>query len=69
MVGETYDFGNRDLLKQYIDPATKLDGQFDFPLRRLLVEATLLRTTKMSDLASFMDGNDYFYGANAVMST
>ncbi len=69
MVGETYDFGNRDLLKQYIDPATKLDGQFDFPLRRHVVEATLMRTMSMSDLAAFMDSNDYFYGANAVMST
>ena len=33
MVGETYDFGNRDLIKSYVDPSTKLDGQFDFPLR------------------------------------
>lgn len=69
MVGETYDFGNRDLLKQYVDPATKLDGQFDFPLRRHVVESTLIRTMDMSALAAFMDSNDYFYGANAVMST
>ncbi len=69
MVGETYDFGNRDLIKKYIDPNTMLDGQFDFPLRRHLVEATINRKMKMSDLASFMDGNDYFYGASAVMST
>jgi len=69
MVGETYDFGNRDLLKQYIEPSTKLDGQFDFPLRKHIVEAVLMRTMRMSDLAAFMDGNDYFYGANAVMST
>ncbi|MBX3199835.1 MAG: hypothetical protein KF894_16990 [Labilithrix sp.] len=69
MVGETYDFGNRDLLKKYIDPATKLDGQFDFPLRSYIVESTLMRTRSMSDLASFMDTNDYFYGASAVMST
>ncbi len=68
MVGETYDFGNRDVLKAYIDPTTKLDGQFDFPLRRLAVEAVLMRTTKMSDLAAFMASNDYFYGASAVMS-
>jgi glycosidase len=69
MVGETYDFGNRDILKRYIDPATKLDGQFDFPLRRHVVDATIMRKMKMSDLASFMDTNDYFYGAGAVMST
>jgi glycosidase len=69
MVGETYDFGNRDLLKQYVEPTTKLDGQFDFPLRKVIVESTLLRTTSMNDLAAFMDSNDYFYGASAVMST
>ncbi len=69
MVGETYDFGNRDVLKSYVDPSTKLDGQFDFPLRKVLVESVLMRTVKMSDLANFMNGNEYFYGANAVMST
>lgn len=69
MVGETYDFGNRDLLKQYIDPATKLDGQFDFPLRKNVVDAVIMRKQGMSDLASFMNSNDYYYGASAVMST
>lgn len=69
MVGETYDFGNRDLLKQYVDPATKLDGQFDFPLRKSIVESVLMRTAGMNELASFMDGNDYYYGASALMST
>jgi glycosidase len=69
MVGETYDFGNRDLLKQYVDPSTKLDGQFDFPLRANLVNAVIMRTQNMSDLASFMNSNDYYYGASAVMST
>src|SRR5262249_44285551 len=69
MVGETYDFGNRDVIKSYVDPATKLDGQFDFPLRRHIVEALLMRVMNMSDLANFMNTNDYYYGASAVMST
>lgn len=70
MVGETYDFGNRDVLKAYVDPQTKLDGQFDFPLRKNLVEAVIMRKYQgMSDLAAFMNGNDYFYGGNAIMST
>ncbi len=70
MVGETYDFGNRDVLKAYIDPATKLDGQFDFPLRKNLVEAVIMRKYQgMSELAAFMNGNDFFYGGNAIMST
>jgi glycosidase len=69
MVGETYDFGNRDLIKSFVDPSTKLDGQFDFPLRANLVNAVIMRTQNMSDLASFMNSNDYYYGASAVMST
>jgi glycosidase len=69
MVGETYDFGNRDFIKSFVDPKTKLDGQFDFPLRLHLVQSILMRTQGMSDLASFMDGNDGYYGTDAIMST
>ena len=69
MVGETYDFGNKPFIKSFVDPATKLDGQFDFPLRLDLVKATLLRQEGMDSLAAFMDGNEDFYGTNAVMST
>ncbi|HEY8077756.1 MAG TPA: alpha-amylase family glycosyl hydrolase, partial [Labilithrix sp.] len=69
MVGETYDFGNRDFIKSFVDPATKLDGQFDFPLRAQLVSNVIMREGSMTDLANFMNSNDYFYGANAVMST
>ena len=46
MVGETYDFQNRGLIASMIDPASKLDGQFDFPLRIRLVEAMLMRSTQ-----------------------
>ncbi len=70
MVGETYDFENRGFIKGFVDPATKLDGQFDFPLRKRIAEAVLMRKyTGMNDLAGYMDGNDAFYGSNAVMST
>ncbi|NOU32933.1 MAG: hypothetical protein HOO96_33955 [Polyangiaceae bacterium] len=69
LVGETYDFGDRGAIKNYVDPATKLDGQFDFPLRKTLVETTLMRIRPMNELASFMDSNDYFYGGTAIMST
>jgi glycosidase len=69
MVGETYDFYNRDFLKSFVNPKDKMDGQFDFPLRRVIVEAVLLKQTGMDALASFMDGNDFYYGANAIMST
>jgi glycosidase len=69
MVGETYDFGNRDFIKTFVEPSSKLDGQFDFPLRKELVETVIMRLRSMTDLANFMNSNDYFYGANAVMST
>ena len=67
LVGETFS-GDPGFIKSYIDPCTKLDGQFDFPLRAQLGQAVLLRQKNMSELASFMDGNTSFYG-NAVMST
>lgn len=67
MVGETFDY-SVEALKYYVDPATKLDGQFDFPIRKELVHKILMRSGSMSDLASFYDGNDYAYGVNAVMS-
>src|SRR5439155_26493664 len=69
IVGETYDFGNQAFIKSFIDPSTMLDGQFDFPLRRVLLQTTLRGAEPMSNLSSFMDGNDGYYGAGAVMST
>ena len=67
-VGETYDFGNRDYLKSFVDPATKLDGQFDFPLRLALLQSVLMRTTPMTALRDLVATNDSFYGPNALMS-
>ncbi len=46
LVGETYDFQNRALIRSMIDSATQLDGQFDFPLRIRLIEAMLMRSTQ-----------------------
>ena len=71
MVGETYDFGNRDYIKSFVNPVTKLDGQFDFPLRLNLVKSIIMRQTGygLDQLATFLDSNDNFYGSDAVMST
>ena len=68
MVGETYDFYDTNFIKSFVDPATKLDGQFDFPARRNVVDAMLLKNESMNDLANFYAGNDFFYGSDAVMS-
>ncbi|HEY0882448.1 MAG TPA: alpha-amylase family glycosyl hydrolase, partial [Archangium sp.] len=67
-VGETYDFGNREYLKSFVDPATKMDGQFDFPLRLNLLQTVVMRTRPMTDLRGFVESNDAFYGPNALMS-
>jgi glycosidase len=69
MVGETYEFGNREFLRSFVDPKTKLDGQFDFPLRLRIVQSILMKQTSIRDLAGFLDGNDGFYGQSAIMST
>jgi glycosidase len=68
MVGETFT-DNKGLLKTYIDPATKLDGQFDFPMRAELVRVILKREGTFYDLEGFLNGNDGYYGAGAVMGT
>lgn len=68
LVGETYT-GDKGLIKSFVDPCAKLDGQFDFPLRAVLDEVLLLRTGKLGDLEKFMNENDSFYGPNALMST
>jgi glycosidase len=44
------------------------DGQFDFPLRALLISNVLMRQGGMQDVANFMDSNTGFYGSS-VMST
>ena len=67
-VGETYDFGNRDYLKSFVDPKTKLDGQFDFPLRLQLLQSVVMRYSTMTALRDLVATNDTFYGPNALMS-
>lgn len=66
MVGETFESGNRDILAKYVAPHL-LDGQFDFPLRGVLVEKVLRRSGSMYELDDFLKTNDSYY--NGVMST
>lgn len=69
LVGETFDYGNRDLLRRFVDPATMLDGQFDFPLKARLCEAVFTPEGRMDSLASWMAGNDGYYGPGSIMTT
>ena len=66
MVGETFTY-QKNVLKPYIDPKTKLDGQFDFPLREKLVNIILRRQSNFYDLDTFLNANDGYYGSGAIM--
>ena len=69
LVGETFDF-DRAYLRSFINPATRLDGQFDFPFRANLCEAVLSQTRPLHELAAWLEEeNDGFYGDDAVMTT
>jgi len=73
LVGETFDYFNRDLLKSYVQPNTMLDGQFDFPLKRVLCEGVFDPAGNISNVANFMAGNDSYYNTSpsntAIMTT
>lgn len=66
LVGETFETGNRDAIRQYVAPDL-LDGQFDFPLRGAIVENILRRSGTMRDLDGFVATNDTYYPG--IMST
>ncbi|MBU1238342.1 hypothetical protein KKF84_01875 [Myxococcota bacterium] len=69
LVGETYDFDSQQTLKDFIDPNTKLDGQFDFPMRKRLCDTVFNYSMDFNAFFSWMDGNDSFYSADTLMST
>lgn len=66
MVGETFESGNRDILRKYVSKSL-LDGQFDFPLRGSIVETILRRQSNFFDFDNFLNSNDNYY--DGVMST
>lgn len=66
MVGETFETGNRDIIRQYV-ASNLLDGQFDFPLRGAIVEHIMRRGGTMHDLDAFLSTNDTYYPG--IMST
>jgi glycosidase len=68
LVGETYTWHEYDVLGSFVDPDTKLDGQFDFPWRKEVCNATM-GSMGFDNLRGFLDINDKRYGANALMST
>jgi len=69
LVGETFAYDNRDLLRSFVDPATKLDGQFDFPYKARLCEALFRPEGRLDAFAGWLQENEGFYGARALMTT
>ena len=68
LVGETFAYDDIDLLARYIDPRSKLDGQFDFPLKARLCEGVF--HGRMNELQQWMDDvNRDAYPADAIMTT
>ncbi|MDW8362484.1 MAG: alpha-amylase family glycosyl hydrolase, partial [Myxococcales bacterium] len=69
LVGETFAYDDRDLLRRYVNPERRLDGQFDFPLKARLCEAIFRPEGSLESLAAFVASNDAFYGVGAIMTT
>ena len=61
LVGETFDYSNKDLLKKYVNPDTMLDGQFDFPFKDRMCRSLFKPDGKLSDFSYWLDQNDGFY--------
>jgi glycosidase len=69
LVGETFAYDDAALIRSFVDPDTMLDGQFDFPLKARLCEALFRPEGSLQNFASWMAGNDTFYGDGAIMTT
>jgi glycosidase len=67
MVGETFT-GDVGTIAGYVDPVSKLDGQFDFPLRIAIARTVLMRKAPMNELDGALTTSANAYGSG-VMST
>ncbi len=68
LVGETFSYDDQNLLKRYVNPATMLDGQFDFPFKARLCEAAFTPGGRFDTFSGWMAGNDSFYGPGSIMT-
>lgn len=69
LVGETFAYDDAGLIRTFVDPDTLLDGQFDFPWKARVCEAVFTEGGGLNHLSTWMDGNDGFYGEDAIMTT
>jgi glycosidase len=69
LVGETFSYDDRDLIRRFVEPETMLDGQFDFPFKARACEAFFTPGGRLDALSAWMDSNDGYYGASSIMTT
>jgi hypothetical protein len=58
LVGETFAYDDQDLSGRFVEPATMLDGQFDFPFKARLCEALFTAGGRLDTFAGWIAGND-----------
>jgi glycosidase len=61
LVGEVFDYFNKDNLKKYVNSQTMLDGQFDFPFKKTACEALFRPDGDIGYLDYWLSGNDRYY--------
>jgi glycosidase len=61
LVGEVFDYFNKDGLKKFVDPQTMLDGQFDFPFKKTACEALFRPDGDIGYLDYWLSSNDRYY--------
>lgn len=71
LVGETFAYDDPRLIASFIDPETKLDGQFDFPFKARLCEAAFgTNNGGFGDFERWLrEENDRAYPAGTIMTT
>ncbi|WP_141733681.1 alpha-amylase family glycosyl hydrolase [Oligoflexus tunisiensis] len=61
LVGEVFDYYNKENLKKYVDSQTMLDGQFDFPFKKTACEALFRPDGDIGYLDYWLSSNDRYY--------
>ena len=61
LVGEVFDYFSKENLKRYVDSKTMLDGQFDFPYKKVSCEALFKPTGDIGYLDFWLSSNDRYY--------
>ncbi len=61
LVGEVFDYTNKDSIKRFVDSKTMLDGQFDFPYKKVACEALFRPEGDIGFFDYWLSSNDRYY--------